>query len=159
MTAAHPRTSSRRRFAVMGVKLAVSIVLLVVLFERVDMPSLWSSARRASIPWLLAAFALNTPVVIAGTWRWRLLLEAQQIDLPPRRLLGSFLVASFFNNFLPSNIGGDVIRIKDTARAAGSKTLATTIVAVDRTLGLLADRKSTRLNSSHIQKSRMPSSA
>ena len=38
------------------------------------------------------------------------------------------LVALFFNNFLPSNIGGDVIRIRDTARPAGSKTLATTVV-------------------------------
>ena len=35
-----------------------------------------------------------------------------------RQLLGSFLVALFFNNFLPSNIGGDVIRISDTARVA-----------------------------------------
>jgi uncharacterized membrane protein YbhN (UPF0104 family) len=52
-------------------------------------------------------------------------------------LTNSFLVATFFNNFLPSNIGGDVIRIGDTARRARSKTLATTIVLVDRGLGLL----------------------
>ena len=32
-------------------------------------------------------------------------------------------------------------------------------VAVGLPLGMLLDRKSTRLNSSHIQKSRMPSSA
>ena len=51
---------------------------------------------------------------------------------PFRRLTASFLVATFFNNFLPSNIGGDVIRIADTAPAAGSKTLATTVVLIDR---------------------------
>ena len=44
----------------------------------------------------------------------------------------------FFNNFLPSNIGGDVVRIADTAPAAGSKTLATTVILVDRVLGLTA---------------------
>jgi hypothetical protein len=44
----------------------------------------------------------------------------------------------FFNNFLPSNIGGDVVRIADTAPAAGSKTLATTVILVDRALGLTA---------------------
>ena len=54
-----------------------------------------------------------------------------------RWLTGSFLVATFFNNFLPSNIGGDVIRIADTASAAGSKTLATTVVLIDRGIGLL----------------------
>ena len=46
-------------------------------------------------------------------------------------------MALFFNNFLPSNIGGDVIRIRDTARPAGSMTLATAVVLVDRGLGLM----------------------
>ena len=44
----------------------------------------------------------------------------------------------FFNNFLPSNIGGDVIRIGDTAARPASKTLATTVVLVDRIIGLMA---------------------
>ena len=46
-------------------------------------------------------------------------------------------MALFFNNFLPSNIGGDVIRIADTAGPARSKTLATTVVFVDRVMGLM----------------------
>ena len=57
--------------------------------------------------------------------------------LPFSFLTQSFLVATFFNNFLPSNIGGDVVRITDTAKAAGSKTLATTVVLIDRGIGLL----------------------
>jgi uncharacterized integral membrane protein len=59
------------------------------------------------------------------------------VRLPYSFLTQSFLVATFFNNFLPSNIGGDVVRITDTAKAAGSKTLATTVVLIDRGLGLL----------------------
>ncbi len=76
-------------------------------------------------------------MVLASAWRWGLLLGAQGVEVPARTLTGSFLVATFFNNFLPSNIGGDVIRIADTARPAGSKTLATTVVLVDRGIGLL----------------------
>jgi len=75
--------------------------------------------------------------IAASTWRWHLLLEAQDVRLPRRKLFGSFLVANFFNNFLPSNIGGDVVRIRDTAGVAGSKTVATTIVVIDRAIGLL----------------------
>jgi len=90
------------------------------------------------MPWLLAALLIYALNVIAATWRWRLLLGAQRVRVGARSLLGSYLVAGFFNNFLPSNIGGDVIRIGDTARAAGSKTLATTVILVDRGLGLMA---------------------
>lgn len=65
------------------------------------------------------------------------MLTAQGINVPHRLLVRSYLVAIFFNNFLPSNIGGDVVRIRDTAASAGSKTAATTIVLLDRAIGLI----------------------
>src|SRR5262245_13086025 len=130
MPAKRPEASGRR-YVFMALKLAVSVVLLAVLFSRVDMAGLWAHARSASVPWLLAALGVQAVVALAGTWRWHLLLEAQAVNVSRLWLLRSYLVANFFNNFLPSNIGGDVIRISDTARRAGSKTLATTVVLVD----------------------------
>jgi uncharacterized protein (TIRG00374 family) len=120
-----------------AIKVAVSVALLVVLFSRVDVSRLWGVARSASAVWLAAAVGLYFLMIFASAWRWGLLLEAQNIRLPLRRLTSSFLVATFFNNFLPSNIGGDVLRVADTAPAAGSKTLATTVVLIDRAIGLL----------------------
>lgn len=121
-----------------ALKVAVSIALLAVLFSRVDMARLWSVARSASAAWLGIALGLYLLMILASAWRWGLLLAAQDVRLPFRRLTASFLVATFFNNFLPSNIGGDVVRVADTAPAAGSKTLATTIVLIDRLIGLLS---------------------
>jgi uncharacterized membrane protein YbhN (UPF0104 family) len=115
----------------------VSIALLAILFARMDARALWSGAKQASAPWLFVALALYFVSILASTWRWRLLLDAQDVHVPRTTLLSSYLVANFFNNFLPSNIGGDVVRISDTAGRARSKTLATTIVLVDRGLGLL----------------------
>jgi uncharacterized membrane protein YbhN (UPF0104 family) len=133
-----PQTQSpTRRFAMMAAKLTVSIALLALLFSRLDAGMLWAGAARASIPWLIAAMGIYTLSVTASTWRWQVLLEAQGVRLGHRSLFGSLLVASFFNNFLPSNIGGDVIRIRDTAGPARSRTLATTVVLVDRGLGLM----------------------
>ena len=138
MPAEQPQPSWFRRWLLLAAKIAVSALLLVWLFSRIDATRLWSSARGASVPWLLAALAVYGVTAIASTWRWRLLLHAQNVDVRRRSLFGSFLVAAFFNNFLPSNIGGDVIRIRDTARPAGSFTLAATVVLIDRGLGLMA---------------------
>jgi uncharacterized protein (TIRG00374 family) len=118
-------------------KALVSIGLLVLLFTRVDAARLWEVARTASAAWLGAALALYLVMILVSAWRWGLLLSAQNIRLPFTKLTSSFLVATFFNNFLPSNIGGDVIRVADTAPAAGSKTIATTVVLIDRGIGLL----------------------
>ena len=126
-----------RRYALVAFKLAVSVILLWILFSRIDVSQLWASAQMASIPWLVAALGIYAATVVASVWRWHLLLDAQNVHIETNRLAGSYLVALFFNNFLPSNIGGDVIRIRDTTRAAGSMTLATAVVLVDRGLGLM----------------------
>src|SRR5215203_2479117 len=132
-----PRPHRARSIAISTVKAAVSIGLLWILFSRVDVSRLWSVARNASVVWLGAALLLYLTMVLSSAVRWGVLLRALHVRLPFSFLTQSFLVATFFNNFLPSNIGGDVIRITDTAPAAGSKTLATTVVLIDRGLGLL----------------------
>lgn len=128
----------RRRALVWLAKIIVSAALLGVLFARVDVATLWAHARGASPGWLAASLGIYLLMVVLSAWRWGVLLEAAAVDVPAGRLIVSFLVATFFNNFLPSNIGGDVVRITDTAPEAGSKTLATTVVLVDRALGLTA---------------------
>jgi uncharacterized protein (TIRG00374 family) len=119
-------------------KVLVSASLLYWLLAQTDLGRLLDLVRRASIPWLVSALALYLLMILASAWRWGVLLKAQRVQVPQRTLVGSFLVATFFNNFLPSNIGGDVVRIRDTSREAGSMTHATTVVIVDRVLGLLA---------------------
>ena len=129
--------SPRGRAVIVLVKVAVSAGLLALLFSRIDARRLWDFASHASPAWLGVAVALFATTVLVSTWRWAILLGAQGVNLPATKLLASYLVAGFYNNFLPSNIGGDVIRIKDTAPSTGSKTLATTVVLVDRGFGLL----------------------
>jgi uncharacterized membrane protein YbhN (UPF0104 family) len=127
-----------RRYVFLALKIAVSIILLVVLLSRIDAGQLWATARKASIAWLAVALMIYFVNVVASSWRWHLLLGAQRVNVPLWTLVKSFLVALYFNNFLPSNIGGDFIRIRDTARAAGSKTLATLVILCDRVIGVIA---------------------
>ena len=146
------RSSRSRSLAIGAAKAVVSVGLLALLLSRVDLARLWSYARHASMAWLAAALALYLVMILASAWRWGLLLEAQDVHLSYRFLTSSFLVATFFNNFLPSNIGGDVVRITDTAGKAGSKTRATTVVLIDRGIGLLGLALMAALGATTIQR-------
>ena len=115
----------------------MSASLLAFLLIQVNLQRLGHELRSASAWWLGVAIATYFVIVLASSWRWALMLTAQGIKVPRRLLVRSYLVATFFNNFLPSNIGGDVVRIRDTAAPAGSKTAATTIVLLDRAIGLI----------------------
>ncbi|HUU32788.1 MAG TPA: lysylphosphatidylglycerol synthase transmembrane domain-containing protein [Vicinamibacterales bacterium] len=126
------------RIATTAAKLVLSVGLLAFVLRGTSPQAMWAVFRRVQPLWLIAAFAANGVVMAVSIWRWRILLAAQHVMVPVRTLSESYWVALFFNNFLPSNIGGDVVRIADTSQVAGSKTLATTVVLVDRVLGAFA---------------------
>ncbi len=138
MNAPAPAPHAARRYVFLALKIAVSIILLVVLLSRIDAAQLWETARKASIIWLVIALGIYFINVIASSWRWRVLLRAQDVHVPFWTLVKSFMVALYFNNFLPSNIGGDFIRIRDTAKFARGKTLATLVILSDRVIGVIA---------------------
>jgi hypothetical protein len=84
------------------------------------------------------AFSLHLVGFTVSAYRWRLLLRAQGSDASIPFLIKSYIVGMFFNNFLPSTVGGDAIRAYDSWRAGQSKAGAVTVVFIDRFLGLLA---------------------
>ncbi|MBM4185507.1 MAG: flippase-like domain-containing protein [Gemmatimonadetes bacterium] len=129
--------TERRRRALTVMRVAISVLLLVALFWQVDLADVWASIKNASFSWLGIALGVYFVHVLASTWRWHLLLSAQDVHVPQLELFRSLLVSYFFNNFLPSNIGGDVVRISDTAKPARSKTLATLVILADRVLGVI----------------------
>ncbi len=131
------RTSTSRGLLIAALRVVVSLGLLYLLLSKVPLVKVWEEARTASVSWLAVAVLVFALSVLVSSWRWGLLLAAQGIAVAFRALVSSFLVANFFNNFLPSNIGGDVVRVADTTRAAGSRTLATTVVLIDRGIGLI----------------------
>lgn len=108
------------------------------MLRSIDLPSFWERVKGMNPAWILLALVMYALTQSISVWRWNRLLRAQHIEVDRKRLTESIWVSMFFNNFLPSNIGGDVVRIADTAPAAGSKTLATTVIVVDRVLGLTA---------------------
>jgi uncharacterized membrane protein YbhN (UPF0104 family) len=116
----------------------VSAVLLYFVLRSIDLAAFAERVKGMNPLWMVLAVAVFALTMRISVWRWNRLLLAQHIEVEKRRLTESMWVSLFFNNFLPSNIGGDVVRIADTAAAAGSKTLATTVILVDRTLGLTA---------------------
>jgi uncharacterized membrane protein YbhN (UPF0104 family) len=130
-------SSSGRSLLTLLAKIVVSVGLLAWLFHIAPIDRVWAIAAGASPGWLAVALGLYLLQLLASAWRWKLLLTAQHVAVRWLALVSSYLVATFFNNFLPSNIGGDVIRIGDTAAKAGSKTLATTVILFDRGIGLM----------------------
>jgi glycosyltransferase 2 family protein len=125
-----------KRGAFLAAKIGVSLALLIYLLSTTDLSALERRVRGGDVLLFATAVALYGGMLALSTWRWRLLLHALGFPARLRDLTSSYLVATFFNNFLPSNIGGDVVRVRDSSKLTGSTTASLAVVAVDRILGL-----------------------
>jgi len=125
-----------KRVLLTGLKVLVSAGLIYYLLRQTDLTQIWLSMRSAHIPLLLLAFSLHTVGYFASSYRWKILLRAQNMDLPVMYLVESYAVAMFFNNVLPSTVGGDAVRAYDLWRKGYGKLQAVTSVVVERFLGL-----------------------
>ncbi|MBN1826784.1 MAG: flippase-like domain-containing protein [Candidatus Eisenbacteria bacterium] len=81
----------------------------------------------------LLSFAVSN---ILGGCQWNLLLRAQGIRIGWRKAISLYYVGLFFSNFLPANIGGDVIKVVDVYRSTGRGGGAVAATMVDRAAGL-----------------------
>jgi uncharacterized protein (TIRG00374 family) len=120
------------------VRPVVSLALLGVLFWKLGAAQLWSVVSQAEPAWLAGGAGLVLVALLVSAWKWQLLLAAQGLNVPVPALFGSYLVGLFFNNFLPSNIGGDVVRVHDVAKRTGHAAAVAASVIAERLLAGLA---------------------
>ena len=131
------KSSLRNLFSFLA-KAVVSIALIWYLFSITEFSAVIASLTSASPVWLVCAFITLIIGKIITSYRWQVLLQAQQINIPLRFLIGSVFVGQFFNSFLPTTIGGDAMRAYDTATFSKNSTKSVVSVFADRIIGVFA---------------------
>ncbi|HMN30783.1 MAG TPA: lysylphosphatidylglycerol synthase transmembrane domain-containing protein [Caldilineaceae bacterium] len=119
-------------------KLAVGVGLLYFLFRRLEDPAqLRQQISSANVWLLLMGAACYASAVALSAVKWGVLLRAVRLPVPIRRLLAYQWMAEFFNNFLPAQVGGDVMRGYALAVDTHRNADAAASILIDRFLGLL----------------------
>src|SRR5213594_3905708 len=89
------------------------------------------------LPWFLAAMAIKLVGIFANVLRWQLLLCGRGIELGFGFLSRSYFVGRYFGIVTPSTMGLDAWRLYDTIRLTRRPVECTTVLAVERVLGLV----------------------
>lgn len=133
--ATQARPASRRLIAI---KALVTLALCAWLLGRADWGSVGAALARASYAELALVFAAMLACVTISTWKWWCLLRIHGAQFPFATLHRHYFVAMFFNNFLPTSIGGDGYRVYKTWRNARSRTAAVLAVFTERLTGIVS---------------------
>lgn len=106
------------------------------IFREIDLATVRQTLSSADRFWLAVTVAFFFVSQAGCVLRWSFLAPAHP-GLNLRVLADSFLVGSFFNAFLPTTVGGDVIRGYDLIKITGEWRGSLASILVDRLLGLV----------------------
>jgi uncharacterized membrane protein YbhN (UPF0104 family) len=127
-----------RRILLSTIKIFVSAALLYLALRKANFSDLASRIDIASLGWIGLAIAVTFLQIFVGVLRWRVVSAACGAPLLTRQAMRFNLIGTFFNQTLPSSIGGDAVRLWLVARAGAGWRAATYSIFVDRAIGLIA---------------------
>jgi uncharacterized membrane protein YbhN (UPF0104 family) len=118
-------------------RLCVSGAILTWLALRLDWTQIGESFAHMHFGYWMAALLLYVATQIASALRWRMLAEPLGFNRPLGHYSSFYFIGMYFNLFLPSSVGGDVIRAMYLNGGSGRRLSAFLSVFLDRFSGLL----------------------
>ena len=133
-----------RRLAAVGViskilttsiRLLVTTGLLWALAWRADLTQVAHALAKVSLAPLASGLVALIAVGLIGAWRWHMVLSAEAPSPGPAALARILFVGLFFNQVLPSGIGGDAVRVLRCRRLGIGLPAAIHSILIDRASG------------------------
>ncbi len=115
-------------------RLLFGLFLLFLLLFKTDFYRLFKILSDLNLIWLFTAFFLAIVAVMLSAWRWQVVLKAQGISLSFFYLFALYLEGLFFNNFLPSSIGGDAVRFAELGKDIEDYSASFSSILAERVL-------------------------
>ena len=119
-------------------KAILSLLLLALTLHIIGAQNMWQLLSKAAWRPLAGGALILVVSGFTGMAAWRSLLAPHTPTLPLSRMLAAHWSGMFFNSFLPSNIGGDLVRGALVANHGPGLSLTAASLIADRLLGLYA---------------------
>ena len=119
-------------------KIAISLALIVIVLRAFDVRGVVAHFAKVDAATMLLAIAIALSVALLHTARWLAVIDANGAQISFRKALQMVLIGHFFNQALPSSVGGDAVRIWCAYRAGMGFGAAANTVIIDRALTLFS---------------------
>jgi len=129
-------TSRTRRLLLNLARILISAVLLGWVLSQAGLEPLLTAARGADLRLYGLAAVLASAGILIRAARWHWLLRAVGARVNFGRTVYLYFVGAFFNTFLPTGFGGDLVRVLEIGPGATSQQAAGTAL-VDRLTGFI----------------------
>lgn len=119
-------------------RLAVSAGIIIYVFSKpdIDLAKIAATLKSMELLWLISAFLTFKVAILIASYRWQILMKAHNIKVNYAQAVGLNYLGLFFNNFMLSLTGGDIVKAYYASKlTSGKKAESATIVFIDRLIG------------------------
>src|SRR5438552_17034047 len=127
-----------RQFLLLSARILVSLVLLYLALRGINFAAIQSRLSQINVGWIALAVLITIGQVFIGALRWREISAQCQAPLTDLLAFRYNMIGAFFNQTLPSSIGGDAVRLWLVQRGGAGWRVATYSILTDRAVGLIA---------------------
>jgi uncharacterized membrane protein YbhN (UPF0104 family) len=127
---------SHRSSLLRGLGTVLGLGLLITLLARQGWTEILAALQGISIWDLALALLLTLISRMAIVGRWHVLLRSGGVPIPLRRSTSLTFTGLFASNFLPTTIGGDVVRMAGAMQMGYDKAVCLASIAADRLVGM-----------------------
>lgn len=129
--------SRNRQLILQSAGTILAILLLLLLLRKEDGTGVLVALQKIDpidLLWVALLFAVSR---IAVTWRWHVLLQSGGIKIHFKDSLSLNFMGLFATNFLPTTIGGDVVRLVGVMQMGYDRAVSLASLAADRLIGMV----------------------
>lgn len=126
-----------KKFLLNALRVAISVGFIVLLFWifRGKLGDVVATIKKVDRLLLLASFFCLAGGILLSGIRLRSIMGAQNLRLTIGEVTYLAFIGCFFNNFLPTSMGGDVVKAYYAAKKTGRKFASIACILLDRILG------------------------
>jgi len=124
-------------------RLLITAGLLLYVLQKVGVfdvekrAELFVLLRSVSIPLLLLSFFVSFLLNVSSAYKWYLLLRSRGVAVSFFKAWALYMIGIFFSLFLPTSMGGDLIRIHELGKMTGKRAEAAASVFIERFSGMV----------------------
>ncbi|MBI5234547.1 MAG: flippase-like domain-containing protein [Deltaproteobacteria bacterium] len=126
-----------KKTLIVALKVIVSSTIMYLLLRGMDMRAFLKTVVSVSPFAVIGAMLFIICIQCVSTLRWSIILK-KDVDVPYLKLFSIYFIGMFFNNFLPTLVGGDIIKGYYLYKASGKGGVALASVFMDRYAGFSA---------------------
>lgn len=119
-------------------RILVTTSIFILIFRSIHINQLWVTLKQAGLGLLLAALLMQFGSTSLSAYRWQIIMHNLSFGQSLSFYWRSYFKASFFNQGLPTSIGGDALKVLDVAGQGFRKRDALYGIMLDRVTGLAA---------------------